>query len=278
MSSVTPVHAVSQVDLSTVTVQNTGLTCAFVRLDFRRRGQWEDVTTCHVFALSPGEAYAFDASDCVGPDWRGSVVVQSTEPLAIVHDLVRGSSLRSLPALLGWSPFDFNGDGRVDAADVAVLEAALGTSPGQPAWYVHADLDGDGDVDATDREILMGELDAVQPTGTASPTVMVPTAVTGTATSPTGGTPTMATPTPTPTGPSPTAGTPTASVTPSATLPGGTAMTPTSVTPAPDATFTATADPSTRTPSVTPTSDGFPTSSPTGAPAWSIYLPWCSRP
>ena len=39
---------------------------------------------------------------------------------------------------------DFNADGTVDAADQALLTAALGSADGDPNYVVDYDLDGDG--------------------------------------------------------------------------------------------------------------------------------------
>ena len=49
------------------------------------------------------------------------------------------------------SPGDIDGDGDVDAVDLAALLGDWGACPGCPA-----DLDGDGDVDAADLAILLG--------------------------------------------------------------------------------------------------------------------------
>jgi len=50
------------------------------------------------------------------------------------------------PPLLG----DLNGDGAVDASDLAVLLGAWGANGGP------ADLDGDGQVNASDLAVLLG--------------------------------------------------------------------------------------------------------------------------
>ena len=47
-------------------------------------------------------------------------------------------------------PADLDGDGDVDAADIAELLVAWGANPGHPA-----DFDGDGDVDAADLAELL---------------------------------------------------------------------------------------------------------------------------
>ncbi len=46
---------------------------------------------------------------------------------------------------------DFNGDGRCDAADVQILESALGKCRGEVGYHPQADIDGSGCVDAQDR-------------------------------------------------------------------------------------------------------------------------------
>ena len=50
---------------------------------------------------------------------------------------------------------DFNGDGATDAADVAVLQAAMGSAAGDDNYVAQADLDGDGEVNTIDYGIML---------------------------------------------------------------------------------------------------------------------------
>ena len=71
----------------------------------------------------------------------------------LVRELLDGCLAISDVATLtitGLCPADFDGDGDVDAADLAELLLAWGQNPGS-----HADFDGDGDVDAADLAELL---------------------------------------------------------------------------------------------------------------------------
>jgi hypothetical protein len=50
-------------------------------------------------------------------------------------------------------PADLNGDGFIDARDVAIIQAALGSSVGQSRFDVRADLDGNGVVNLIDYQL-----------------------------------------------------------------------------------------------------------------------------
>ena len=51
---------------------------------------------------------------------------------------------------------DYNGDNVTDDADVAILQAALGTSGGDDGFVAQADHDGDGFITVEDYGILLG--------------------------------------------------------------------------------------------------------------------------
>jgi hypothetical protein len=51
---------------------------------------------------------------------------------------------------------DYNGDNVTDDADVAILQAALGTSSGDDGFVAQADHDGDGFITVEDYGILLG--------------------------------------------------------------------------------------------------------------------------
>ncbi len=170
-------------------LQNAGLGCATVTLSFRAWGDCLGARTCRVLAIAPGAAYPFDASHCVGPDWSGSVVLTSTEPLAIAADRFGRDLLFTHSAVPGDQPFDLDGNGTTDAADGAVIDAALGTRPGMPGWRERADLDGSRVVDAADHRVLAMHL--CRPASPAAPApppadlaptrqVLLPTLLTGT--------------------------------------------------------------------------------------------------
>ena len=52
---------------SVIYIQNIGLSCASVSLDFQSLGDCLYTRRCLIGSLAPGESYAFAASDCVGP-------------------------------------------------------------------------------------------------------------------------------------------------------------------------------------------------------------------
>ena len=49
---------------------------------------------------------------------------------------------------------DINGDGVIDDADVALLQAAWGSTPSDPNWNADCDLNGDGTVGTMDLHIF----------------------------------------------------------------------------------------------------------------------------
>ncbi len=57
-------------------------------------------------------------------------------------------------------PGDINHDGRLDCADVALLEALYGVTISDPTYDAYADLDRNGVIDAADRALLMARLDS----------------------------------------------------------------------------------------------------------------------
>ncbi len=59
---------------------------------------------------------------------------------------------------VGRLPGDLNGDGRVDALDVALFNAALGSSVGEPSYNRFADFDRDGRITLNDLRIFRSYL------------------------------------------------------------------------------------------------------------------------
>ena len=176
--SAVPVYADEVDQLTILYLQNAGLSCAGVTIAFQALGECQERQVCVVFALAPGEAYEFDATDCVGPSWAGTAYIRSEAPLAIAADIVAPSVLTSWSAEPIWSPYDLNADGAVDDADVAVLTAAEGSTPGAANWYPRADLNHDDEVSWPDRVLLLrGGLcrEVPTPTLTPSPTAGTPT-------------------------------------------------------------------------------------------------------
>jgi arylsulfatase A-like enzyme/uncharacterized membrane protein len=55
---------------------------------------------------------------------------------------------------------DLNNDCTVDAADLVLIQGALGSNSQSPHWDPHADLNGDGRVDSDDQEILQSGMSA----------------------------------------------------------------------------------------------------------------------
>ncbi len=77
---------------------------------------------------------------------------------------------------------DADGDLGVDGDDLAIVDAAMDTAPGNALWNVEADLTGDGLVDAADRQAVLDATgDAVVPpsgpsdTGPSGPAETTPT-------------------------------------------------------------------------------------------------------
>src|SRR5205814_4850856 len=60
-------------------------------------------------------------------------------------------------------PGDVNGDGYVNDADIAIVQAALGTKLGDPGYNPAADLNGDGVVDALDLAMVKPISDTIPP-------------------------------------------------------------------------------------------------------------------
>jgi len=50
---------------------------------------------------------------------------------------------------------DLNGDGKVDAEDVQIVKAALGTTAGMPGYDPRADVIRDGVVDNADLQVVV---------------------------------------------------------------------------------------------------------------------------
>jgi hypothetical protein len=50
---------------------------------------------------------------------------------------------------------DVNGDGKVDYADVHIVEAAMGTTAGMPGYDPRADVIRDGVVDSADLHVVL---------------------------------------------------------------------------------------------------------------------------
>jgi hypothetical protein len=70
------------------------------------------------------------------------------EPRNVNFNFLSGLQYFAIPGSGGSIPGDFDGNGSVDAADLAILLGAWGTPD--------ADLDGNGDTDAADLAILLG--------------------------------------------------------------------------------------------------------------------------
>jgi uncharacterized protein (DUF2141 family) len=51
-------------------------------------------------------------------------------------------------------PGDINGDFKVDSTDLALLQNAYGSKPGDSNWSPNADINGDGKVSLQDLVIL----------------------------------------------------------------------------------------------------------------------------
>ncbi|MBK8540621.1 MAG: hypothetical protein IPL60_11520 [Ardenticatenia bacterium] len=95
-------------DLSSwVYIQNAGLECSSVEIWFRRQDDCLRDRICDILQLAPGETYAYDAADCIGPGWQGSAWIRGSEPLAVVVDTAGRdilTSYSSVPVELNFGP------------------------------------------------------------------------------------------------------------------------------------------------------------------------------
>jgi hypothetical protein len=95
--------------------------------------------------------YARFASVSVPPELVGvNLVTQATDEQLLAF---LGANANPEP---NSQPADLNGNGGVDAADLALLLGAWGTSGENPSGGSSADLDGDGIVNASDLAVLLG--------------------------------------------------------------------------------------------------------------------------
>jgi hypothetical protein len=174
VQSVVPTFAESDGAETRIYVQNGGQEATSVTLTARSfDGALQRV--CGIFYIAPGESYPYLASDCLGPDFAGYTVVRSGEPLAVVADVIRPESFRTVAGRATANPFDLDGDGDVDNADAALVDGVLGAGPGDPTWDPRFDFNADGVIDEADLDLLLGQRTNVA-TPTATPTGPTPTA------------------------------------------------------------------------------------------------------
>jgi hypothetical protein len=156
--------------VSVVYLQNAGLQPTSAALFVYDAGARTPGRLLRVLYLVPGETFPLTISDSIEPTWEGSIVIRSGQPLAVMVDELRPDGLRVHGAFGGDRPFDLNGDGRVDRADLALLDAALGALPGAPRWNLRYDLTYDEVIDRADRDWLLLHLDPDTATPTPTPT------------------------------------------------------------------------------------------------------------
>jgi hypothetical protein len=122
--------------------------------------------------ITPGTSVSLwrvDAS--VGPvpePWYGGGTLVTTTPApgtvnsdglsATYHNVAHLSLLVTLQPTSATVPGDVNGDGKVDCADVAIVESAFGTRVGQLGYQARADINGDGVVNIIDLAIVSRQL------------------------------------------------------------------------------------------------------------------------
>lgn len=80
-------------------IQNGGASCASVDVWLSSESECGGARLCSVFTFDPGTTATFAASSCVGPDWRGTAWIRSSEPLAIAVDVVRDDALLTYTAV-----------------------------------------------------------------------------------------------------------------------------------------------------------------------------------
>jgi hypothetical protein len=156
--SVVPVFANVAGMNSTLHLRNTGDEPSAVRLYFHALGDCLRDKVCHLDPLAAGEEVDYEVGECVGPDWAGNVAVHSGEPLALSAEAVGPGAPAVAAGRPGRSPFDLNHDGRVDGLDAAIVQSALGTTPGSPAWNALADLDANGVINDVDVYLMTASL------------------------------------------------------------------------------------------------------------------------
>jgi hypothetical protein len=137
-------------------VQNAGPFPASVSLALKESGDCLRWRTCGGIEVPAGGMSAFDVNDCIGPNFHGSVTISATGPIAAVIDKTGPITstdefgLITYPALSSREPFDQDGDGDVSSADVAIVEAALGSRVGDAGWDARRDVVVDGVISAND--------------------------------------------------------------------------------------------------------------------------------
>jgi hypothetical protein len=138
-------------------IQNVGLESASVSLKFASIGDCLYHRACRLFYLAAGETYQWGASDCVGPDWLGNVVIEADQPIAVLGEYFGRDEIVPRAAFAGGLAYDINADGRSDAADVAYVEGLVGSVPGDAGWDPRADLAVDDLIDENDlRRLRIG--------------------------------------------------------------------------------------------------------------------------
>ncbi len=170
-----PVHATRGGRTTMLYIQNAGLSCASVNLDFQHLGDCSYSRRCRILTLAPGESFPFDSSDCVGPNWFGSVTLSANEPLALVMDQIGPDELQSQREQPSPLTFDLDGNGRREEADVDLVRAILGKRRGDPGWNEGLNLEPDAQIDEADVAVAQtGLCLPAQPTGPALPRPDVP--------------------------------------------------------------------------------------------------------
>lgn len=92
-----------------------------------------------------------------GSEFHGNVILRVTDSRGTGHGIPTATDFATVDVtaqLLG----DIDDDGDVDMDDLALLQAAFGSRPGDTNWNANADLDNDGVVGISDLMILRGIL------------------------------------------------------------------------------------------------------------------------
>ncbi len=89
---------------------------------------------------------------------------------SVARDLVGNvegakSAAEAITTVVATVPGDVNSDGKVDCADIAIVQAAFGKKTGQPGWDARADVVPDGVIDVRDLSYVSQRL----PAGTRCP-------------------------------------------------------------------------------------------------------------
>jgi len=69
-------------------IQNGGLNCSSIEMWFKAQDDCLRAKICETSTLAPGETFQMDASECVGPEFQGSVWIRTSQVMGIAVDII----------------------------------------------------------------------------------------------------------------------------------------------------------------------------------------------